>query len=399
MNILILCTKMPYPPKDGGAIATLNLATSLSDTGNSVTLLSFNTHKHFFPVESIPLEILEKVTFHDVAVNTSIKPGKLLRNLLLSRKPYIAERFLNETFRDRLREILVDSTWDIVQLEGPYFLDYLPVIREHSSARIALRAHNVEHQIWQKSWKSSWNPLKRLYLKDLSRRIRNYEIAILRKVDQLVAISEVDREQLLNLQPGLPSITIPTGLDLSTYHIYEPQSLKSMLFIGALDWSPNIEALEWLIREVFPKVIAADEEIGLHVAGRNAIESLQPLLSQRGIHYHGEVNDAKDFISAYHVMAVPLFRGSGMRIKILEGLALGKCIVTTPVGAQGMELEDGVHLHIADNPADFASKLTHAIQNPMESARIGHQGREMVREKFDTFVIASKLTSFFNLDQ
>ncbi|MBQ1606060.1 MAG: glycosyltransferase, partial [Bacteroidales bacterium] len=177
MKILVLANKMPYPPKDGGAIATLSLARSLHRCGCEVDLLAMNTPKHFCRVEDIPAEISSEINFYAVEVDTTIKATKALKNLLFSSKPYNAERFVNEAFAERLKALLSEEQYDVVQLEGLYLCPYIETIRKFSSAKIALRAHNVEHEIWKRMVENEKSLPKRLYKGIIARRMRRFELS------------------------------------------------------------------------------------------------------------------------------------------------------------------------------------------------------------------------------
>jgi hypothetical protein len=149
MKILILANKLPYPPRDGGSIATLNMLTGLRDAGHEMNCLAMNTSKHPFPVEQIPSELSDTIKFTGIDCNTAIKPLRMLINLLFSREPYISARFNFRAFRQALTSLLREDNFDIIQLEGPYTGHYLDLIRRESRAIVSLRAHNVEHLIWE----------------------------------------------------------------------------------------------------------------------------------------------------------------------------------------------------------------------------------------------------------
>ena len=161
MKILVLANKLPFPPKDGGSIATLNMLTGLRDVGNELSCLALNTSKHAFPLENIPPEIGNSIRFMDVDCDNSIKPGHLLFNLLFAKTPYIAERFHIQEYRKALSDLLDKEHFDVIQLEGPYLGHYLADIRKRSEALISLRAHNVEHLIWKKKAVNEKSPLKK----------------------------------------------------------------------------------------------------------------------------------------------------------------------------------------------------------------------------------------------
>ncbi len=395
MKLLILSPKLPYPPKDGGAIATMNLATGLANTGIDVTVLSLNTKKHYFPPDKIPESLTSLIRFRAVDHKTSIRPLKALRNLLFSRKPYIAERFSSNDFARELKNLLSSEKFSFVQMEGPYLAEYLSLIRASSDVRVSLRAHNVEHEIWERRWRNEKNLFTRTYLKNLARRIKKLETNIIREVDLLIAISEKDRKGLLSLGNGVKSVTIPAGLDLSSYVPVMPVYENTICFIGALDWSPNQEGLRWMIKEVFPLLIRHNGQIMLHIAGRNAPPGFVEELFHPNIVYHGETSDAKAFMGKYKVMIVPLLTGSGIRIKILEGMAMGLCIVTTTIGAEGIPVEKEKQLIIEDHPELFAQKIQMVLDSQQLAASISRNARKLIEEKFDTFTIASDLKNIY----
>jgi glycosyltransferase involved in cell wall biosynthesis len=396
MNVLILCSKLPYPPRDGGSIATLNLATGLAEAGIDITTLSFNTRKHYFPPDRIPDEIKEKIRFYLVDLDTSIKPLKALINLVFSRKPYIAERFRSRVFSSRLKEILNAGDFGLVQLEGPYLSGYIPVIRRFSSAKIALRSHNVEHEIWERIARGEHRLFHRLYYNILARRIKTLEKRLIQNTDLLVPVSQRDEKILLSLANRPPSaITIPVGLSISSYPYRKPSKNKDICFIGALDWSPNKEGLLWFIHTVLPSLIRKYPAISLHIAGRNGSDSFISKLSHPSIQFHGEVENTVEFLSSYSVMVVPILSGSGIRVKILEGMALGIPVVTTTLGAEGIPVTDGAQLLIADESEQFAETLLQLLENRSLAEHLSSNARKMAEEKFDTFTVAAELANLY----
>jgi len=397
MKLLILSTKLPYPPRDGGAIATLNLAIGLARSGMEVTMLTFNTRKHYFPPGEIPAELRQQIRFLVVNHDTSVNPVNALFNLLFSRRPYIAQRFRSRTFATELKNILESGSFDIVQLEGPYLDAYIPLIREHSPAKISCRAHNVEHEIWERRWKNDpWMPTRNYY-RNLAERIRRLEQELVKKIDLLIPISDRDREHLLSEKPELKSITIPAGIDLSAYprNNLKTPGEKDICFIGALDWAPNQEGLIWFIYKVLPHLMERDPDIRLHIAGRNAPERFIHKITQPSIVYHGEVEDAGAFMNAHRVMVAPLLSGSGIRVKILEGMARGMCVVTTPIGAEGIPAEHGKHLMIAEDGEHFAKSIMLLLNDNTLATDLASEARNFILEKFDTFTIASNLGDFY----
>ncbi len=392
MKILILSTKMPWPPRDGGAIATMNLAMGLARNGADVTLLSMNTAKHYFPPGQIPDHIRDLINIRSVDVDTGIRPFRLLLNLLFSSRPYIAERFISKTFQLELGKCLAETSFDIIQIEGPYLGYYKQFIGK--GPILALRAHNLEHRIWNLRARQEQNPIRRVYLKSLTQRIKMLEHKLLWNLDLLVPISGTDEEGFMQMGHRLQTMVCPAGLDPDDYSFSNSGEDIRLFYIGALDWAPNQEGLDWFFSKAWPEIISRWPDLVLHVAGRNSSRYFTANLPEN-VHAEGEIDDAIPFFSDHNVMIVPLLSGSGIRIKILEAMAMGKVVISSTIGASGLGAKDGEHLFIADSAEDYIRILENLFQKPLLIRETGQKARQFVTEKFDNFVLSKKLISFY----
>ncbi len=393
MKILILSTKMPWPARDGGAIATLNMALGFAHRNCQVTLLTMNTGKHYFPETELPANLRDQISIRSVNVDTKIRPLRLILNFLFSRYPYNAQRFISQPFKTALEKCLAEHDFDIVQLEGPYLSYYIPSIK--GKAKIVLRAHNQEHRIWKLMSKQERNPLKRFYLKTLAMRIEKLEKKILSEIDVLIPISEADRKGFDQLGHTLPVMVIPTGIDISNYPVNKDENRILLFFIGALDWGPNQEGLDWFFREVWPEIRLKWPGLSLDIAGRNPAYYFNSRNLPDNVRLEGEVEDAIEFFHHHSVMIVPLLTGSGIRIKILEAMAMGKTVISTRIGAGGLEAMDGEHLFLADTPAEYVSILENLQTRQDHLQNMGLKARQFVKENFDILVLSEKLISFY----
>lgn len=395
MKILLLTNKLPYPPKDGGSIATLNMITGFRDSGHDVCCLSLNTVKHNFPLENIPASLTDRIRFIGVHCDSSIRPVRMLYNLLFSKTPYIAERFNKPAFREKLIHLLGEEEFDIVQLEGPYLGHYIDVIHRNSKARISFRAHNVEHRIWERKAANEKRPLRRWYFYNMAARLKNFEKQVAEKSSCLVCISPLDEKTFREMGLRKPIITIPTGLDLQEYPESDLPQESSVFFIGALDWLPNQEGLTWFMDHVLDDLRKELPELAFHVAGRNASPSFEVFLSGKKVIYHGEIEDAKEFMQAHRIMIAPLFTGSGIRIKILEALALGRPVITTSIGVEGIPAGNMKELLISDDAESFKNQIIKLVRDDVLASELVSAGRKLIRENFDTFGLSTQITRFF----
>lgn len=391
MRILQLCKKFPYPVKDGESIAITSLARALGELGCEVTLLAMNTSKHWVDTAALPADFDYYKAVHTVPVDNHIRPVAALQNLFSDRSYHI-DRFDDAGFAQKLRELLRSEQFDVVQLETLYLAPYVPVIRENSEALVVLRAHNVEHEIWERI-AANGRFLKKWYLGRITPRLKKYEIDQLNAYDLLAGITARDVTHFQRLGLHKPAVVTPIGLDARDYRPDERSFARplSLSFIGSLDWMPNVEGLRWFLDEVWQPLLAPRfPELTLHVAGRNTPDWLRRLRLER-VTVHGEVDDAAEFINRHSAMIVPLLSGSGMRAKILEGMALGKVVLSTRVGLEGIAARHRKEALLADTPEEFAEAIGWCYEQGPALAELGQRARDFCAGQYDNLAGARML--------
>jgi glycosyltransferase involved in cell wall biosynthesis len=394
MKILQICNKVPYPPKDGGSIAIFNLARGIAVEGNQIDILSIETYKHPIVNECAPLP--ENISHESYFIDTRIKVADLIQNLFFSSLPYNAQRFINEDFKDKIIEKLIKKKYDIVQLEGLYLTPYVKAIRENSDAKIALRSHNIENEIWKRLHLNEKSFFKKIYLKILSRRIERMERKAINRYDFLVPITYRDAVEYQKIGNTNPSKVIQTGIP--TDEICNKLTVRKerrLYFIGSLDWLPNQEGILWFVKNVWPMFNQTIEHVEFHIAGRNAPEWFIKEIDQDGIKFHGEVINAKLFAKQYDIMVVPLFSGGGMRVKIVEAMSLGKVVVTTPIGAEGLDIIPNYHAIVAEEPDDFATGIEVLMENTDFFTKLGENSIRFIKNNYTNRVLARELINFY----
>ncbi len=397
MRILQLSKKFPYPLKDGESIAVTYLAKAMHQLGVEIDLLSMNTSKHPFDIRKLPPDFKHYQEIALVDIDNRLKVMDALLNLF-SKRSYHIERFISKNFEAKLVEMLQAKEYDVVQLETLYLAPYIKTIREYSDARIAMRSHNVEHEIWKRIAENTHLGAKKWYLNLLTKRLQQFEVEQLNAYDLMVAITERDLAFFKRLGMKIPAYAAPIGLDLQDYpdQPIELQEAATFSFIGSLDWMPNLEGLKWLLEEVWPLVIAAAPKAEFHIAGRNAPEWLLNL-KQDGVKVLGEVPDASEFIAQHAVMLVPLLSGSGMRVKILEGMAMGRLVISTKIGIEGIHATDGQEVLLADEPKAFAQQILLAYQAPDRLQAMAAAARQFIFQHYDNKQIAEGLLACYEL--
>ena len=274
----------------------------------------------------------------------------------------------------------------------------MDLARKHGDARISLRAHNVEHLIWQRKALHEKSPLRRWYMKNMARRLKRFELKVARQADFLIPISDRDGTGFRELGLQNPQLVIPAGLILENYPLTEPPADSSIYFIGALDWMPNQEGLLWFLNRVFGRLLASLPDLRFHVAGRNAPGNFVKKLSHPRITFHGEVEDAVRFMQTYRVMVAPLLTGSGIRIKVLEGLALGRPVVTTTAGIEGIPVRDYPCVAVTDDPEQFSAHVIRLLEKAADPELQMKEARHFIGSNFDTFELSERLSRFYTME-
>lgn len=391
MKFLQLCVKPPYPPVDGGTLAMHSITQGLLDAGHQVKVLSVCSDKHPVRHEQMTDEYRSQTQFE--AVYIDLRPHLLpALYALLGGESYHVRRYRSDAFAAKLEQVLRDDPYDVVLVEGLFLTPYVPLIRRMSQARVVLRAHNVEHRIWQQMAHGCRIPLKRGYLRHLALTLRNYELEHINDYDAVICISPVDADLFRQNGCRRPTTSIPFGINPEPLeHIdVEPASL---FHLGSMDWMPNREGVDWFLKEVWPRLHREVPQAHLYLAGRKMPQRLLDDATE-GVTVVGEVADAMYFIASKQINIVPLLSGSGIRVKIIEAMSAGKTVVTTTTGAQGIEACDGEHLLIADTADDFVRQIRRCVDDPDFCQQIGHNAYQLIAETYNTASLTQQLIDF-----
>lgn len=395
MKILVLCNKSPYPPREGGPIAMSAVIDGLLDAGHEVKVLAINTNKYFVDPDQVPDDYRQKTGLEMVYIDLSIKPLPAFFNLF-TKKSYHVERFITKQFEKKLTSILQNEKFDIIQLELLYLAPYLKTIRKLSKAKIILRAHNIEHLIWERIAGNCKNSLKKFYLNHLYKTLKRFELEAITKFDGIAAITETDAAYFKLMAPDVPVIDLPFGIYPEKYPLTEQESeFPSLFHLGSMNWMPNEEGIKWFLNSVWPDVNKEFPQLKFYLAGRN----MPDWLTQSKINnvmVVGEVEDAFEFMRSKSVMIVPLFSGSGIRIKIIEGMAAERAIVSTKIGAEGINITPGKNILIADSAKDYVDAIKLLVSDKDKCINLGKEARKLIEDQHNNTLLTQRLTKLYN---
>ena len=307
----------------------------------------------------------------------------LLGNLLFSTFPYALAKYRSKPMMSWLESHLESARFDLVVCD---FMFPAPNFRNlKTEVPLILFQHNMEAQIWSRLAETTCNPLKRFYLNGQFRRFARWEEKLSRLYDGIVTVSADDTAYARRVyRLGNVRGHVATGVNLDSFlPLMDPSETKGMVgFLGSMDWLANIQGVEFFVREALPIIKSTVPDIRFKIIGRNPPNHVRRLSDTDGsIEVTGSVDDVCPHLKACDLMVVPLLSGGGTRIKILEAMAMGVPVVSTTIGAEGLEMTAGEHLLIADTPREFAEASIRLLESPGERARLATNAARKVREE------------------
>ena len=306
----------------------------------------------------------------------------LLRNFLFTRLPYVLDKYRSPAMAAAIVEAAKRSDLIVCDFLTPAV--NLPPKRT-PGIPVLLFQHNVESLIWKRTADNARGLANRLYFRDQWRRIRDFEVRACAAFDGVIAVSE-DDARIFREEFGLQNVfgAVPTGVDTEHFHTPNPRRVpRSLVFLGSMDWMPNIDGVVWFAESIFPLIKKEYPEVTLTVVGRNPTAAVRQLATRDPqIRVTGTVDDVRPYLAEAEATVVPLRVGGGTRIKIFEAMATGIPVVSTRIGAEGLPLEDGRDILLADAPEAFAAAVGRLFASAELRGQIGGSGLALVREKF-----------------
>jgi len=394
LKILFLTHRIPFPPNGGYQIVVSNTIRGLVRLGHEVSLVALNARKVNHDDELLS-GLKGRINFRVYDIDTTVSLLDVAVNLF-SKTSFNIDRYYDPEFEKMLIREVRETAYDIIQFEGLMVSLYLSAIRKHSKAKLIYRAHNIENQVWQRLSMQKSDPFKKSYLKMHARRIRNYELEQLNKFDGIVVFTPQDKETIQSYSTLVPIKILPVGLRMEKYHAdLSKTEFPSLFFLGSLDWLPNREGMEWFLDNFFKDLTDGDLNVKVYVAGSDIPERFDDYEALGKIFIQGEVDDALEFVNSKSIMIIPLLSGGGMRVKIVEGMAMQKCIISTTLGAEGINFEDGKNILIANNRDEFYSAIKRCITDEEYCKEVGLNARKLIEQQYEISIVVNNLVDFY----
>jgi polysaccharide biosynthesis protein PslH len=391
MNVVVVNAEFPYPPTAGNRIRTLNLLLRLAPR-HRITFIARcgDPDQTRQATEYLGDHGIRTITVdHPVPPKSGLAFYTRLMANLLSPLPYSVASHGSDAVRRAVRAYADENTVDLWQAECT---PYIEALRELNGARKLVIAHNVESLIWQRYYETEQDPLKRWYIKQQWRKFERFERRALAEATRVIAVSAEDARLIQQFGGGRVDV-VDNGIDRVYFEaIQADRDPRQILFLGSLDWRPNLDAIGLLLDRIFPAVRAAESSARLCLVGRKPPEALvRRVQGVAGVELHADVPDVRPYLARTGVMVVPLRIGGGSRLKILEALATGLPVVSTRVGAEGLELAPGRDFMEADTVDEMVHTLIACLRDPGPAQAQAERVRRSVLDCYDWDMLATKL--------
>ena len=387
MKILFLSPTVPFPLTDGGRIRVFNLLKQIAQK-NKVTLLALETQS----TDADGIAELQQLGIQvHLVPNAQTLPrvsfGTLLK-AFFRRQPITVARYDVPAYRQKFRELLANESFDLVHYEMFHTAQF------HTETDLpgVLSQQNVDSAIWRRLCNETANPLYKFTYWTQQLAFQRYERVLSPKFDAVTCTSDIDATVFQqHCTPDAIEI-IPNGVDITHYlPDFTSEAPAHFIYIGSMDWYPNEDAVGFFADEVLPLIREKVSNVTFSIVGGNPSARVRKLAEREGVVVTGRVPEIKPYFAEATVFVVPLRIGSGTRLKILEALAMGKAIVSTTVGAEGLDLRNGEEIFIADEPTAFADAVTRLLMDSDLRRRMGENGRARVEQDYDWQRIGEKL--------
>jgi polysaccharide biosynthesis protein PslH len=355
MRILWVKAGKLLPVDTGGKIRSFNILKKLART-NAVTTLSYYGGGEDKNYEAALARELPGAH----CISTQAPEGGLAQALdylrhLPNPAPYAVSKFTDPKAVETLREWLPGHRFEVAVCD---FLSASLNFPAHLPLPCVLFQHNVESLLWARMAKTETSLVRKLSYQIEARKMRRYERETLQRFHHIIAVSEADKQQMLTMDPTCSISVVPTGVDTEKYQVFPSASgdPPKIVFTGSMDWEPNIDAMEWFCHEIWPTIVRQCPRAKFQIVGRNPHARVKQLASAT-VEVTGTVPSVADYLREAAVVIVPLRIGGGTRLKIFEAMAMGKALVSTTIGAEGLDVTSGENCILADDPSGFGDSI------------------------------------------
>ena len=389
-HILIISNKAAFPTSDGGAVAIKSLCENLTSKNYQLDIVAIQkSQEQREKTMPITTKINEKITQIVFREKMNFNILEFIKSLFTTTS-YQASRFYTKEIKYFIQKLIDKKKYKYVIFESIFSAVYLQKLKISKSSKLILRAHNVEHKIWQDLAKN--NVMKKMFFLFMSHQIKLMEETIPKHVDYIFTLSGSDEKYFSSIFPE-KIYNIP--VTFNTNHAAAKKIKNTIVHLGAMDWKPNVEGINWFMHEVLPLIKKMKHNIQIHIAGKGMPKKYFNYNDETTI-VKGKIKNVKNYIMSKEIMFVPLFSGSGIRIKILEGMSFGLPIISTSKGAEGIPYTHLENIIIANTANEFCNAISLLIENKKLAKKIGTNGQLLIKKYFSKHFAINQLNNIID---
>ncbi|MET0396653.1 MAG: glycosyltransferase [Longimicrobiaceae bacterium] len=391
-RLLFLCHKLPYPATSGARLRSFNVLRILARHFDVTALFFYRSVEHA-DENAVRDALRELGRFAEVEAfptpqdHSRARMGADHLLSLVSQTVYTRRVYGSRPFRARLAELLRTRRFDLVHVDSLDLVGYLPLL---SSLPVVCTHHNVESALLERRARSERSPLLRRYIAMQAGLLREEERRWCPRVALNVVVSEADHDGLREIAPGGRYFVVPNGVDTSVFRP-APGPQEGIVFVGPYSWYPNRDAMEYFAAEILPLVRARRPDVPVRWVGRASDEVRRSFRDRYGVELTGYVDEIQPYVQSAACYVVPLRVGGGTRLKIVDAWAMGKAMVSTSIGCEGLEARDGENILVRDTPEDFAAAVESVLADAELRRRLEEGARETAERVYDWDVIGEQM--------
>ena len=398
LTVLVVDEELPFPLNTGKRIRTYNLLKKLASLHEITFLCHRNENaeelKHGieeFRRLGITIDFLERKLPQPTLLTSKPRLAFQLGINLFSHYPYVVQKNVSSELRRRVNERVRQANVDLVHFE---WTPYAAAVKKTLCKPWVVDAHNVESLIWKRYAQFETNPIKIAYVRYQWKKMDRFERKVFQKATRTIFVSKIDSEIARDEFGCQRRAVVDNGVDVSQFPFIDQTNRdpEKLLFLGSLDWRPNIDGINFFLDEIWPLILSKRPSLKLDIVGRTPASSLAKRISQEvNVTLYKDVPSVQPFLKQAGLMVVPLRIGGGSRLKILEALSMGLPVISTAVGAEGLDMESGTHFSQADSAEEFTEAVVESTDNPQSLSKMVHAARMLVEERYDWSMLAKYL--------
>jgi sugar transferase (PEP-CTERM/EpsH1 system associated) len=381
LDILVLSPWLPWPPHDGARIRILETIRFLSARHRAFLMTSLYTPEERDHVAAVGAMCagIETVIVPDGA---TARLGRLVKGLWAG-LPTVQAYHRNDEMVRRIRSITAETPFDIVHVELSLLGHYLAALKPGHRAKRILSMHNIESVRFERELALGPRNARRLALSLDRYWFQSWEQRVVRSFDGIVAVSDIDRQWIERHASATPVALVANGVNVDYFRPQIASNPTAVVFTGAMHYPPNVDAVLWFAGEILPRLRQRLPELEFTIVGGKPLPQVKRLTRLTGVQVTGRVDDIRPYIADALAVVVPLRSGGGTRLKILEAMAMARPVVSTTLGAEGLEVTHGHDILIADHPEQFVESVLALASSRTLASRIGQAGRELALARYD----------------